>query len=631
MSILQWRDANAPQFGDAIAAYRMGADALDRGLNAAKTGLKDWTDTRRTQASNSLMADLMRFQGDPEALQRAQADGSLMSRYDPKMLTPEAIAAIGARAQDLQNFRLGTSNVAYRDRQVDQLGEANTHDRDVNQAWREDRNFFNTDRSLVRDARSFYSRMREIAAKDGPDAAQAFMALPENARFKDLPQEVVDNYYSGTVATPRGEADLAGVLANNGLTIAQANTERERPALVREQARGAGVDADTGRFNLDTAKEDRQAGDAAFNQMRTLPPNASPGQVQEEFRRITNGISGRAAEIVRERMSQRWPEAFGTLRNPDGTVMGDGYAPTPAQPPNAVPATPVLPNAPVVTPAPASFGFDGQTPAAQLFRASAPAGFQAARPARGPDRVLNYEARAATGMTHVPDNIRTLGQASSFARQLNKAGADSSAMGTYQIVGTTLRNYAPKVFGKNWENRPFNEQTQDAIGRQIFNDHRGSAQALRSQWVSLSLAEAERVRRMPWEQAKAYIAAGESGNGNPGIPAGPASVPMMLASASQGFGMDTSMSAPVQRLGQPVDSSSPGSPFAGKLYGGSDSMEGAPTGAARPSAAEQLLREMADRGPAPMRIAGNDDDTRRMTNVAALFRNRAIAARARFS
>lgn len=626
MAVLQWRDVNAPQFGDAIAAYRLGADALDRGLAAAKGGIKDWNDNRKQEASNSLMADLMRFQGDPAALQRAQADGSLLAKYDPRMLTPEAIAAIGARGQDLQNFRLGTSNIAYRDRQVDQIGEANTHDKDVNQAWREDRSLFTGDRALVRDARSFYAQMREIAAREGPDAAQAFMARPENAKFRDLPQEVVDNYYSGTVATPRGEADLAGVLAQNGLVIAQTGTERERPALVRNQARGAGVDADTGQFNLDTAQADRQAGDAAFANMKTLPPNATPGQIQEEFRRITGGLSGRATEIVRERMSQRWPEAFGTLRNPDGTVMSDGYAPSPAQPPAVNPPLVTPPAQPGPAPASASWGFG--SPAAQLFQASAPAGARA-RTAPGPERVLNYEARAATGMTHVPDNIQTLGQASNFARQLNRAGADSSAMGTLQIVGSTLRSYAPKVFGKNWQNQPFNERTQDAIGREIFNDHRGSAQALRSQWVSLSLAEAERVRKMPWEQARIYIAAGESGDGNP-APMGPGSVPMMLASASQGFGMDTSMSAPVQRLGQPVDSTSPVNPLSGPLYGGRVP-EDAPAGSPRPSPAEMLLREMADRGPAPVRIAGNGDDTRRLTNFEALLRNRAIAARARFS
>lgn len=127
-----------------------------------------------------------------------------------------------------------------------------------------------------------------------------------------------------------------------------------------------------------------------------------------------------------------------------------------------------------------------------------------------PTRVMNYQARAA-GFSAVPDSVRTLGDASDFALQVNSAGVDSSAMGTYQIVGQTMRDYGPRVFGKNWRNIEFNQENQDKLAQAIFNDNRGSADALRRQWVSLSPAEAERVRRMPWEQARQVIAAKESG------------------------------------------------------------------------------------------------------------------------
>lgn len=127
-----------------------------------------------------------------------------------------------------------------------------------------------------------------------------------------------------------------------------------------------------------------------------------------------------------------------------------------------------------------------------------------------PTRIMNYEARAV-GINAVPENVRTLGQASDFARQVNARGAKSSAMGTYQIVGTTLRSYAPKVFGENWQSVDYNGANQDKIAEAIFNDHRGSASALSKQWVSLSPAEAERVRKMPWAQAREVIARKESG------------------------------------------------------------------------------------------------------------------------
>lgn len=141
----------------------------------------------------------------------------------------------------------------------------------------------------------------------------------------------------------------------------------------------------------------------------------------------------------------------------------------------------------------------------------------AAAPARaGAERVMNYEARAA-GFNSLPASVQTLGDFSEFAKQVNRAGADSSAAGIYQITGQTLRGkneqngYAEKVFGPNWRSVPWTAEAQDKIAEAIFNDHKGSAQALRGQWVSLSLAEAERIRTLPWSQARRVIAAGESG------------------------------------------------------------------------------------------------------------------------
>lgn len=133
-----------------------------------------------------------------------------------------------------------------------------------------------------------------------------------------------------------------------------------------------------------------------------------------------------------------------------------------------------------------------------------------------PSRSMNYEARAS-GFNAVPNDVRTLGQASDFALRVNDANrartgeAGSSAMGMYQIVGSTLRSYAPRVFGENWQNVDFTPQNQDRLAQAIFDDNKGSADALRKQWVSLSPAEAERVRQMPWEQAREVIAQKESG------------------------------------------------------------------------------------------------------------------------
>lgn len=129
---------------------------------------------------------------------------------------------------------------------------------------------------------------------------------------------------------------------------------------------------------------------------------------------------------------------------------------------------------------------------------------------RDPTRIMNYEAKAV-GYSVVPQSVQTLGQASDFAKKVNRAGAGSSAMGTYQIVGQTLRGYAPQIYGKDWRNQAYNQASQDRIAKQIFEDHRHSASALKKQWVSLSIKDAERIRKLPWEQAREVIAKGESG------------------------------------------------------------------------------------------------------------------------
>lgn len=138
------------------------------------------------------------------------------------------------------------------------------------------------------------------------------------------------------------------------------------------------------------------------------------------------------------------------------------------------------------------------------------------RPRAEAERIMNYEARAA-GFSELPAEVKTLGDFSDFARRVNQAGASSSAAGIYQITGQTLRGrneqngYAEKVFGPNWRNVEWTADAQDKIAEAIFNDHKYSAEALQGQWVSLTPAEAERVRKLPWSQARNIIAAGESG------------------------------------------------------------------------------------------------------------------------
>lgn len=125
-------------------------------------------------------------------------------------------------------------------------------------------------------------------------------------------------------------------------------------------------------------------------------------------------------------------------------------------------------------------------------------------------RVMNYEAREA-GFNAVPASVKTLGGFVDYAKTVNAAGVASSAGGVYQIVGKTMKSYAPVALGPNWRNAPYDFASQDKVARAVFNANKGSARSLRSQWVSLSVSEAERIRKLPWEQARQVIARKESG------------------------------------------------------------------------------------------------------------------------
>lgn len=127
-----------------------------------------------------------------------------------------------------------------------------------------------------------------------------------------------------------------------------------------------------------------------------------------------------------------------------------------------------------------------------------------------PTRVITSGGAGNLGIGSLPDSVKTLGQAVDFGKSLNRRGQESSAMGVYQIVQSTMESVAPTVLGANWRDKPMDFASQDAVAKKIFENNRGSAGALKKQWVSLSIKDAERVRNMPWEEARQFIAAGES-------------------------------------------------------------------------------------------------------------------------
>jgi len=127
-----------------------------------------------------------------------------------------------------------------------------------------------------------------------------------------------------------------------------------------------------------------------------------------------------------------------------------------------------------------------------------------------PTRIITGGGKGNLGIGYVPDSVQNLGQAVEFGKSLNRRGQESSAMGVYQIVQSTMESVAPTVLGADWKSKPFNFASQDAVARKIFENTGGDPTKLRQQWTSLDPATAQRIARMPWEQARQVIAAGES-------------------------------------------------------------------------------------------------------------------------
>jgi hypothetical protein len=93
------------------------------------------------------------------------------------------------------------------------------------------------------------------------------------------------------------------------------------------------------------------------------------------------------------------------------------------------------------------------------------------------------------------------------------AGPDkgTGAVGTYQIVYGTLKDYAPKVLGPNWRNTPFTADVQDRIAKAIYEDVKNGN--LKDTWAGLPSNRPGAYSNVPWEQVRGQIAAVESAGG----------------------------------------------------------------------------------------------------------------------
>jgi hypothetical protein len=96
------------------------------------------------------------------------------------------------------------------------------------------------------------------------------------------------------------------------------------------------------------------------------------------------------------------------------------------------------------------------------------------------------------------------------------AGPDkgTGAVGTYQIVYETLKDYAPKVFGANWRNQIFTADAQEQLAKAIYEDVKGGN--LKDTWAGLPDNRPGEYANVPFEQIRDTIIQVESGGANQG-------------------------------------------------------------------------------------------------------------------
>jgi hypothetical protein len=125
------------------------------------------------------------------------------------------------------------------------------------------------------------------------------------------------------------------------------------------------------------------------------------------------------------------------------------------------------------------------------------------------------------GKPDKPLTSMTLGEATDFGDSVLKPATraagigkidgkvvGTSAIGAYQIVGSTMRKVAPEVFGKNWRDVPMTPENQDKLGRYLFEKNKEGN--LQKTWEGLPDRRPGAYADMSWDQVKRIIQRYES-------------------------------------------------------------------------------------------------------------------------
>jgi hypothetical protein len=93
--------------------------------------------------------------------------------------------------------------------------------------------------------------------------------------------------------------------------------------------------------------------------------------------------------------------------------------------------------------------------------------------------------------------------------KINNGDLGTSAVGGFQFTHNTLREFAPKVFGKDWENTPMTPENQDKIGQAIFEARKNGN--LNETWKALPNSTPGAYKDASWDTVRSSILRGEAG------------------------------------------------------------------------------------------------------------------------
>jgi hypothetical protein len=108
-------------------------------------------------------------------------------------------------------------------------------------------------------------------------------------------------------------------------------------------------------------------------------------------------------------------------------------------------------------------------------------------------------------------SIKTVGDVINNKQKIIDQNKGHSNVGLYQITADTFNQFAPQALGANWQNADVRSfDTQDKVGKAIWDSVKSDPSAMKGRWTSLSDAQAQQLQGADWNQAREVIAKGES-------------------------------------------------------------------------------------------------------------------------